>query len=176
MMRQIIQTGLLALVVTSFSSCILNHRGKPRRQPAPEISVPAGTQIPALALAFDIGYNQDTDDIIPGYKILSVGIINNSLQVLELKPLQDEWDLIDRNGKQHVAILNLRYSDVDTWATLPKRLKKIIEYPLLVNLGETKVIDLLFPDRVDLSGFSRVTFRSASLGKVIHIFARESGE
>ncbi len=52
--------------------------------------VPAGANVPSLGLAMDANYDPTTDNIIPGYKILSVAITNNSINVLQLNAENDE--------------------------------------------------------------------------------------
>ncbi|GEM_PF-2384341 len=135
---------------------------------------PAGTQVPGLGLAFDLSYDPATDNVVPGYRILTVGITNRSMKVVELKPLGDYWSVTDSHGHSHPAILNLRQKDGAVWSQLPPRLKTLIEYPLYVDLGETRAIDLIFPDSVKLAGFREVVFESVALEQAVRIYARET--
>lgn len=173
---QILKTTALAILLLTFSSCMGGATGaRKASKGGPEpIVVPAGTQVPALGLAFDLSYDPELDNLIPGYRILQVGITNGSLKVAELRPLDDRWYVIDRRGRRHSAVINLRLSDPDTWKSLPDRLKQLIEYPLFISVGESFVIDLLFPDRVELGEFGGVVFESVGLDKIIQIFARGS--
>jgi hypothetical protein len=138
------------------------------------VLIPAGTQHPLMSVAFDLSYDRSTDGIIPGYRFLTVGITNNSMRVLQLRPMVDRWFVLDRRGKKKRAIMNLRHHDPDVWTALPQRLKKLIEYPLIVGVGTTRAIDLLFPESVELADFQQVHFESVGLGKIIQVYARES--
>lgn len=148
---------------------------KERRQSA-TIAMQAGTRNPALGLGFDLSYDENTDGIIPGYRIMQVGISNNSLNVVQLDPLTDRWYIVDRNGQQHAALINLRQDDPDVWSLLSPRLRRLIEYPLLVSVGATQPVDLLVPEKIDLHGFHQVVLESYNLDKIIHVYARETGE
>lgn len=173
MCKRLLLCGLLLL--TSQTSCM--GAGSERAQKAKasaEIVLPAGTRHPVLGVAFDLSYDPQTDDIIPGYRILNVGITNDAIRVLQLDPLADRWFVVDRRGSRHGAIVNLRRIDPDVWTALPNRLKQLIEYPLLVNIGETRAIDLLFPGKYELADFKEVIFESPGLGKRLRIYARES--
>lgn len=164
--------GSLALLLFFFTACAgLQSAGNEAIQP---VVVPAGTQVPALALAFDLSYDPATDQVVPGYRILTVGITNGSLNVLQLEPMADRWFVQDRQGRRHAAVLSLRHADPDAWTGLAPRLKRLIEYPLMIGVGETRAVDLLFPDKVVLRDFQGVRFESIGLDKIIHIFARET--
>lgn len=143
-------------------------------KPSETIIVPAGTRSPALGVSFDLSYEPTTDNIIPGYHILQVGMGNHSLKVIELNPMADAWYLVDRRGKKQKAIISLRRTDPDVWASLPVRLRRLIEYPLMINVSEIKSIDLLFVDRIELSEFREVIYESSTLGKTIRVYARET--
>lgn len=138
------------------------------------ITVAAGTQIPALSLAFDVSYDPKTDHIIPGYRFLQVAIRNNSLSIVPLDPRQDRWSVVDRRGNRQRAVMNLRETDPDVWAKLPARLRQLIEYPLMIEIGTIQAIDLLFPERLELSEFRSAIFESAGLNRTIEVYAREA--
>lgn len=164
----------LVFVVTLLPLACVGRGVEPRPSKQPTaIMVPAGTQIPALALAFDVSYDPKTDGVVPKYRILTVGITNNSLEVTPLDLMTDRWWIVDRRGKRHQAVLSLRRTDPDTFAALPIRLKKLLEYPLLVPMGTTQPIDLLFPEGVRLSEFREVIFRNDAINREIHIYPRE---
>lgn len=170
----IVGAVFVPLVVGVWSSSCVGRGVEPRaKRPEPIVS-PAGTQIPTLGLAFDVSYDGATDELIRGYRILNVGITNNSLQIVPLDPFADRWWVIDRNGHKHEALVGLRRSDPDVWAALPVGLKKLIEYPLMVPIGSTQSVDLLFPARVNLREFHGVIFRSIGLDREIRIYARDA--
>lgn len=163
---------VVALGVLGCMACV-GHGVEPRTKKPQVLVTPAGTQIPALALAFDVSYDHRTDRLIPGYRLLNVAVTNNSLQVIPLDPLQDRWWVVDRRGKRHEAVLNMRHADPDRWAQLPVGLKKLITYPLMIPIGTTQPIDLLFPDHVNLNEFRAVLFRSIGLDKEIQVYTHE---
>lgn len=162
---------MMALLLTN---CL--GSGKPNKKSIEqsEIVLPAGTRHPVLGVAFDLSYDPRTDGIIPGYRILNVGITNDSLNVLKLDPMVDRWQVVDRRGTKRTAVVNLRRTDPDVWTALPARLKQLIEYPLMVNTGETRAVDLMFSEKYILSDFKEVIFEGPSLGKRLRIYARES--
>jgi hypothetical protein len=138
-----------------------------------DVYVPSGTTTPTLSMGFEAAYDPRLDNVIPGYKILTVAITNSALEYLQMDPLVDQWWVIDRSKSKHKAILTLRDKNPDVWAKLPPRLRQIIEYPLMVRIADTATIDLLFPNNVRLNEFREVVFRSSSRQKIIHIVPRE---
>jgi len=135
------------------------------------IRVPSGANIPSLGMALDASYDPATDGIISGYKIVSVAITNNSIDILQMDRETDEWDLVDLQGRKHAAVLDLRREAPRLYADLPERLKMMIAYPLIIQVGETRVIDLLFKNHLDLQSFRAVRFKSKISGKTIEIEA-----
>lgn len=138
-----------------------------------DVYVPSGTTTPTLSMGFEAVYDPRLDNLIPGYKIITVAITNSALEYLQMDPLADQWWVIDRNKSKHKAILTLRDKDPDVWAKLQPRLRQIIEYPLMVRIADTATIDLLFPANIRLNEFREVVFRSSSRQKSIHIVPRE---
>lgn len=138
-----------------------------------ELYVPSGTSSPAISIGFEVAYDPRLDNLVPGYKILTMAISNNSLEYLQTDPLADRWWVVDRNKSKHKAILMLRDVDPDAWAKLAPRLRQMLEYPLLVRIADTSTVDLLFPANVNLAEFREVIFRSISRQKIIHVIPRE---
>ncbi|PIR20944.1 MAG: hypothetical protein COV45_03520 [Deltaproteobacteria bacterium CG11_big_fil_rev_8_21_14_0_20_47_16] len=139
----------------------------------PDIFVPSGTSSPSLNMGFEVAYDSRLDNIIPGYKILTVAITNNSLEYLQMDPLADKWWVVDSNKGRHRAILMMRDENPKVWAKLPQRLRQMIEYPLMVRIAESTTIDLMFPDSVNLETFREAIFQSSSKKYTIHIVPRE---
>lgn len=135
------------------------------------IKVPSGANIPSLGMALDASYDPATNGIVAGYKIISVAITNNSIDILSVDKDTDEWDVIDIMGRKHRAILDLRREAPSVYIALPERLKMLLSYPLIIQVGETRVIDLLFKDNIDLQSFRAVRFESKLNGKTIQIEA-----
>ncbi len=139
----------------------------------PTMKVPAGTNIPALGMALDASYDPITDDIVPGFKILSVVVANNSMDVIQMDRDSDEWTVVTAKGARHEAILDLRKSKTDTYLSLPEKLRSKLEYPMMVQVGETRVIDLLFKDSVQLDGFRSVKFTSKMTNRAFNIVSQD---
>lgn len=123
------------------------------------IVIPGGTVSPTLGVGFDVQYDPELDNVIPGYKILTVAYTNNSMNLVQMDPVNDKWYMEDRRGRKLKAIINLRDKDPDTWGSLPKKLQVLIEYPLLIAIGSTQTIDLLFMDDINLGEFKSVIYR-----------------
>lgn len=144
--------------------------GGARREKA--IVFPGGTISPTLGVGFDVNYDPTLDSIVPGYKILTVAYTNNSMDLVQMDPDGDRWYLEDRRGKKVRAVINLRNEDPDTWGKLPKRLQVLIEYPLLVSIGGTETVDLLFKDNVNLGEFKSVSYKIGGTKKEYKIVPR----
>lgn len=138
------------------------------------IAIPGGTVSPVLGVGFDVNYDPQLDNVVPGYKILTVAYTNNSMKLIQMDPFIDKWYVIDRRGSKKRAIVNLRNEDPDTWGGLPKRLKVLIEYPLLIPVGETITIDLLFRDKLNLEAFKSVIYQKKDAGQEFRIIPREN--
>lgn len=140
---------------------------------AQTVTTASGARIPQMGVGFAISYDPATDTVVPGYRILQVGISNKSLNILELNPVGDRWFVVDRDGRKRQAILTLRDHDPNIWSTLSPKLRALIEYPLLVDIGGEVPVDLFFPVSQPLAEFRQVIFESALLHKTIVIYARE---
>ncbi|PIR17405.1 MAG: hypothetical protein COV46_04395 [Deltaproteobacteria bacterium CG11_big_fil_rev_8_21_14_0_20_49_13] len=137
------------------------------------MKVAGGTSVPSLGLGLDADYSSETDNIIPGFKILSVAIVNNSINIMQLDSRYDEWQLVDIRGKKHDPIIDLRTVSPDTYLAIPEKLRQELEYPMMIQVGETKIVDLLFKDSVKLDGFRALKFFASSMGAGFEIFPQE---
>lgn len=167
--------AILLLMAATSAACGMQHSSKSSSANSgfQDVYVPSGTTTPILSMGFEAVYDPRLDNLIPGYKIVTVAITNSSLEYLQLDLLADQWWVVDRNKSKHKAILSLRDKNPDAWAKLAPRLRKIIEYPLMVRIADTATIDLLFPNNVRLNEFREVVFSIPSRQKVIHIVPRE---
>lgn len=173
-MKTIVQSIVLVSALVAVAACMpQSGKSSAARAAYQDIYVPSGTSSPALSLGFEASYDPQTDAIIPGYKIVTVAITNSSIEYLQTDQMADQWWVIDRGKSRHKAVLNLREKNPDAWAKLPQRLRKYLQYPLMVRIGETATIDLLFPDTVNLNEFREVGFKSSSRQKTIHIIPQE---
>jgi hypothetical protein len=137
------------------------------------MKIPSGSNIPTLGMALDASYDQNYDDVVPGYKILSVAVGNNSINIIQMDKMNDKWVLIDSRGAKHKAILNLREESPDVYGRLPEKLRGMLEYPLMIQVGETHVIDLLFKKDVKLESFRSLQFISSIFGKTFEIVPQD---
>jgi len=168
-MRKLI---LFVLIVTAAAWFSFGCAGG-RQSKRPTVVVPGGTVAATLGFGFDVYYDSELDNVVPGYKILTVGYTNNSMNIVQMDPLHDRWLLVDRRGKKIIGITDLRNVDPDVWAGLPKRLRKIIEYPLLIPIGKTEAIDILFKEDINLGEFKSVIYEAAKQDKNVKILPRE---
>ena len=162
---------LIAAAVIVAMGCGMQSSRRPKVTP---MVVTAGTVLPTVGVGFDVYYDPQLDNIVPGYKILTVAYKNNSMNIIQMNPSDDMWEIEDRRGKRVKAIINLRTVDPDVWAGLPQRLKILMEYPLLIQIGSTQTIDLLFPEKINLGEFRSVTFRSRTSKQGYKIMPREN--
>jgi hypothetical protein len=163
-MKKILLTILILLVAFSAEAKKKNKNA---------LEVPAGSNVPNLGMAFDASYDGSTDGIIPGYKILSVAMTNNSINIIQLNLDSDKWQVVDIKKRKHKAIIDIKTEDPDTFLALQPKLRKLIEYPPIIQVGETKVIDLLVKNSVKLDGFRSVLYTNGETGQTIEITAQD---
>lgn len=112
-------------------------------------------------IIIDAKYNADLDNLVPGYKVITVGLTNNGVDMLQLNPLRDRWEIVDGSGRKIKAYNSLRIKDPSTYSRLPQKMKEMIEYPVAVPMGYSETLDLFFPNQYDLTGFRSISFYSA---------------
>lgn len=112
-------------------------------------------------IIIDAKYNADLDNLVPGYKMITVGLTNNGVDMLQLNPLRDRWEIVDGSGRKIKAYNSLRIKDPDTYSRLPQKMKEMIEYPVAIPMGYSETLDLFFPNQYDLTGFRSISFYSA---------------
>lgn len=144
-----------------------------KKQRNAEFKTMAGANIPSAGMALDVSYDAATDGIIPGYKLVNVAITNNSIDIIQLDKEGDKWTVVDLKGGKHKAVIDLRKSDPESFSKLPAKLRGLIEYPILIQVGETKVFDLLVKDSVRLDTFRSAKFESSTMQKNFEIVAQD---
>lgn len=164
---------IILLLLLMLTSCMPQANKKAANAAYQDVFMASGTAAPALSLGFEVAYDPQTDNIVPGYKIVTVAITNGSLEYLQMDEMVDQWWVTDRGKTRHKAVLNMRDKNPDVWAKLPPRLRKFIQYPLLVRIGESATIDLLFPNTVNLNEFREIAFKCSARQKIIHVVPRE---
>ena len=158
-MRRLKSLALLFLVVVA---CAPSSPAK--RRPS-RIEVEAGRFIPGYGFSIDAGYDPRFDNLIPGYKLLTVVIRNTSLSVIDADAKRDRWVVVDVKGKRYSAINSLKYKDRPLWRDLPEKLKGLIDYPEEIPISYTVTFDLLFPRSLDLRDFQAVHYKNAAWGQ-----------
>jgi hypothetical protein len=123
----------------------------------------ASVESPKNGVTIEAKYDTRLDNLIPGYKIVNVGLTNNGVDAIRLNPLKDKWEITDAYGKNRRAINSLRVKDPRAWGQLPQNLKKLVEYPIAVSMGYTETLDLFYPADVDLTAFRSISFYCAEL-------------
>jgi hypothetical protein len=111
-------------------------------------------------IILDANYDPRLNNFIPGYKILTVAVTNNSTDVLRLNPLKDRWEVVDAYGKRHKAINSLRIKDPRTFSKLPGRVQELVDYPVGIAVGYAETVDLFFPLQVELNSFRTISYYS----------------
>lgn len=124
-----------------------------------------GLKVPKKGLTIDANYDPRLDNLIPGYKVITIALTNNSFEVLKLNPLKDRWVIEDANGRKHKATNSVRIQDPRVFAMLPAQVKKLIDYPSGISVGYTETFDVFFPEDTDLEAFRSVSFYNSGLGE-----------
>ena len=166
----------LTFIIVCFAMAVWYVAGCAMRPVEPKrqtLVVPGGTVIPTVGIGFDANYDPKLDEVIPGYKIVTIAFTNNSMNIIQMDPTNDKWLVENRRGGKIKAITNLRSKDPDAWSDLPKRLKILIEYPLIIPMGSTQTVDLLFKNSVNLNAFKSVIYKAARTKQVYKIIPRE---
>jgi len=137
----------------------------------PKSSSSAHVDVNKEGIVLDAKYDNRLDNLIPGYKIVTVALTNNGIDIIKLNPLKDRWEIIDAYGKPRRAINSLRISNPRIWSGLPEKVKGLIEYPVGVSIGYTETMDLFYPANLDLTSFRSVTFYNAATDKKFDVVA-----
>lgn len=111
-------------------------------------------------ITIDATYDPRLDNLIPGYKILTVAVTNNSIDVLRLNPLKDRWEIVDAVGQKKKAITSLRIRDPKVFDGLPDKVQQLVDYPVGIAVGYAETIDLFFPVHQELDAFRSISFYS----------------
>ena len=137
------------------------------------VHVQGGTNIEGYGFALDASYDPRLDQLIPGYRIVNVALINNSFNILFLNPEKDRWSIRAGKGRRHDAIIDLRRADPEVWATLPERVQKLMAYPLAVPIGARLVLDLIVHGEAPLEQLTEVSGTIDSLRQTFVVSVRE---
>lgn len=138
------------------------------------IRAPGGTNTD-IGLVLDASYDSRLDNLVPGYKIIDVALVNQSFNIVLLHPEKDRWEikLGGDEGKTIPAIYNLRGKLPQAYNTLPERIKPLLSYPLALPIGAREVIDIFVPDSVDVTNFTELHVYLHSVDTKLEILARQ---
>ncbi|MBL7684713.1 MAG: hypothetical protein JNK65_01595 [Deltaproteobacteria bacterium] len=129
----------------------------------PKNSSNARLNLPNWGITIDASYDPKLDNIVPGYKLITVALTNRSVDLIKFDPTGDQWFIEDSNGKKLRGIISLRARDPQVWSTLPPKVKDLVEYPAGVQMGFTQTFNLFYPDGTELARFRAISFYSANL-------------
>lgn len=165
-MQRKLMAGALALVVMMAAS----PAGAKKQQ---VVRAPGGTAT-SLGLVVDASYDSRLDNLVPGYKILDVVLINQSFNIIMMDPQSDRWEIkLSGDGKSVNAIHDLRGQLPKVWSTLPDRLKQLLSYPLALPIGAREVVDIFVPENVDLTRFTELAITFKSIDTRLEILSRQ---
>lgn len=164
---------ILFLFVLSFlfiSACVTSSGKNSKTSSTQRLNVPN------WGITIDATYDRKLDEVVPGYKILTVAITNRSVDMIKLDPNSDQWVIEDAWGRKQKAIVSLRIRDPRVWDILPPKVKDLVEYPAGVQMGYSQTFDLFFPQNVELDGFRSIAFYSATMKQNFDAVASSSLE
>jgi hypothetical protein len=138
-----------------------------------EIKVMGGVPIEGMNITMDASYDPRLDNLVPGYKVISAVIINESFNIILLSPSNDKWHVRLKGSRRKVGVVHdLRSADPKVWSRLPDGLKRKLGYPLFIPIGAKQVIDLFVPDKISVEKFTNVVIEIESFGNVIDLKSR----
>lgn len=169
MKRKIFLILAMLVLVISESACVESRKDS-------KTSSSQRLNIPNWGITIDATYDKKLDEVVPGYKILTVAITNRSVDMIKLDPNNDQWTIEDAWGRKQKAVVSLRIRDPKVWDILPPKVKDLVEYPAGVQMGYSQTFDLFFPHSVELEGFRAIAFYSAVLKQNFDAVASSSLE
>ncbi|GEM_PF-1072584 len=147
----------ISLILFFPSACITRGENYPKTSSTQRLNVPN------WGITIDATYDKKLDEIVPGYKILTVALTNRSVDMIKLDPNNDQWTIEDAWGRKQKAVVSLRIRDPRAWDLLPPKVRDLVEYPAGIQMGYTQTFDLFFPQSVELEGFRSIAFYCAAL-------------
>ena len=148
------------ILVTLFSACVAVDSSVPRKKS--KVAGQAGQMIPEFGLTFGARYNPELDQLVPGYKIITVAMTNNSVNQLTMDPAKDRWWIRLLHGRKVKAIGNLRLKDPKKWFQLPEKKRQLMEPPLYIPIGYTQTFDLFVSDKINLGHFRSIAYTNTA--------------
>lgn len=138
------------------------------------ISAIGGTPIQQLGIIIDASYDKKLDRLIPGYKVINVALINQSLQIIPMDPEKDAWTIgVSGKSGRIKAIHDLRKDEPKLWAGLSDRAKTLVGYPLVLPVGAQEVVDIFVPSSVDAANFNELSVYFKAINTKIDVTVRQ---
>lgn len=156
MMKQITAKMLPFFILAALLACSAKDGGK-------DVGTSARLELYKHGVTLDARYDPRLDNLIPGYKILTVAVTNNSVDIMRLNPLKDKWEITDAMGRKRKAINSIRIKEPALFTRLPNKVQELIDYPVGISVGYSETIDLFFPQSVDLNAFRTISFYNSSM-------------
>ena len=138
------------------------------------IRIAGGTSVPELGLVIDASHDKRLDRLVPGYKIINVAIVNESLNIISLDPEKDLWTIkLAGEGRSFPAIHDLRSKDPKAWTQIPEKVRELVAYPLVLPIGGRESVDLFLPNAVDVERFNELSVYLKSIDTKIEVLVRQ---
>lgn len=160
-MKKVVIRGILPIITIALLTACFSGRESGKKG-----SSSHRLNISKHGVILDANYDPRLDDLIPGYKILTVAVTNQSVDVMRLNPLKDKWEVVDAMGKKRRAINSLRIKNPHVFSQLPSKVQQLIDYPVGISVGYSETVDLFFPDHVDLNAFRTISYYNAEREQV----------
>lgn len=155
---------LSGVLVVSIAGC-MPFRSNPNKQKRQRIEGQAGRILPAVSMNIDANYDPRLDDVIAGYKLLTVVVKNMSLRNVVMDAKKDRWVIVGEKGHRYRAVNTLRYSDPVQWRELPEKMQTLIDYPEIIPINYGVTFDLLLPKKAKLDYFKEIRYYNAAWGQ-----------
>ncbi len=150
--------GGIALLVV-LSGCFIPRSSGVKKNT--KVEGEAGRTLPSHAISIDASYDPRLDNLIAGYKLVSVFIKNMSLRNIPMDDKQDRWVIVGERGARYNAVNSLRHKDPPLWREIPERMQNLIDYPEIVPINYSVTFDLLLPKNAKLDYFKEIRFYNA---------------
>lgn len=157
---------LAVLMMVLTSSCGSGSGARPRSKNV--IHAQGGAMIEGFGFVLDASFDPRLSDLVPGYHVINVILVNNSFNMLFLSPERDRW-FIKAGGKRWKAVNDLRKVDASAWSQVPERARSLMTYPLVIPIGGRMVVDLFVPNTAPVKDMSELLVTFDSIGTTFSV-------
>ncbi|MFH1653007.1 MAG: hypothetical protein ABIE74_03025 [Pseudomonadota bacterium] len=134
--------------------------------------VQGGTPIGNMGVIIDSSYDESINREFPGYKVLSVAILNASYNIIPMDPSHDTWS-VRIDNKVYKTVHDLRQSNPELWNSFSESKRNLLSYPLALPIGASFVIDLFVTEDVPLEKYTDLIVYLSGLNKKVEILPRQ---